>query len=170
MIDAILKLPQGFDDATTWVLLSLVCFLALLVFLKIPAKVAEALDARRDRIKKELDDAVQLLEEARELLASYQRRAREAEAEAEGIIAAAKREADRLTEKARTELTQNLARRQVQAERKIAQAEADATAMVRRHAAELAAIATQALLVEKLDKQKDASLVSASIKEFEERF
>lgn len=170
MIDAILKLPTGFDDATTWVLLSLIAFLGLLLFLKIPAKAAEALDARRDRIKKELDEAVQLLEEARELLASYQRRAREAETEAEGIVAAAKREADRLTEKARNELAVSLARRQEQAERKIAQAEADAAAMVRRHAAEVAAVATERLLAEKLDKARSEALIDASVKEFEERF
>jgi F-type H+-transporting ATPase subunit b len=170
MIESILKLPESFNDATTWVLISVILFLLLMIVLGLPRKAAEALDGRRDKIKNELDDAVRMLEEARELLASYQRRAREAETEAEGIIDAAKREAERLTERARVELAQSIERRTEMAERKIAQAEADAAKMVRAHAAEIAAAATTKLLTDKIDAGKADALLDQSVKEFEERF
>lgn len=170
MIESILKLPTGWDDATTWVIVSLLAFLALLVVLGLPGKAASALDARRDKIKTELDEAVRLLEEARELLASYQRRAREAENEAQGIIDAAKREAARMTEDARKELDDSIRRRAELAERKIAQAESDAAAMVRGHAASVAVAAAEKLLREQLDDTRADALIDQSVREFDQRF
>src|SRR5215468_7317850 len=75
-MEHILHLPKGYDDPTTWVLLALFLFLGLIAYLKLPAKLGSALDARADRIRKELDEAKRLRDEAQELLASFQRRQR----------------------------------------------------------------------------------------------
>ena len=66
-----------------WVLISFILFIGLLVYLKVPAKVATMLDERAARIAKELDEARRLREEAQGLLAEYQRKRRDAEKEAE---------------------------------------------------------------------------------------
>ncbi|MBL4645099.1 MAG: ATP F0F1 synthase subunit B, partial [Rhizobiales bacterium] len=84
-------------DATFWALVGLVLFLALIIYLKVPGKMGEALDKRSDAIRSELEDARRLREEAQALLAEYQRKQREAEREAEDIINQAKREAKAMT-------------------------------------------------------------------------
>ena len=68
-------------DASAWALVGLLLFLALIAYLKVPGTVGASLDKRADNIRKELDDARKLREEAQSLLADYQRRRQEAEAE-----------------------------------------------------------------------------------------
>ena len=98
----------------------------------------DALDHRSARIKAELDEARRLRDEAGKLLAEYQRKQREAEREAEAIVADAKAEAERVAAEARVKMEEFVARRTKLAETKIGQAEAQALADVRAAAAEAA--------------------------------
>ena len=84
------------NDTYFWTALALIGFFAILVYFKVPDTVGKSLDARSDAIRKELDDARRMREEAQQLLADYQRRSKEAEEEAKEIVAAAKREAEAL--------------------------------------------------------------------------
>src|SRR5688572_30130762 len=83
--------------ATFWVFLGFLVFIGIVIYLKVPAKLAAALDARAARIRSDLEDARRLRLEAQALLAEYQRRRNEATAEAEAIVAQARREAEALT-------------------------------------------------------------------------
>ena len=78
-------------DALFWVLVSFIGFMALLAYYGVPRLIGKALDDRADAIRKELDEARRLREEAQALLADYQKKAKEAENEAKGIIDQAKR-------------------------------------------------------------------------------
>ena len=109
-------------------------------------KIIEALDQRRTRIKAELDEAVRLRNEAQALLAEFERKGREAESEAEAIIASAKAEAERLAVEAKTRMEDFVARRTKMAEAKIAQAEAQALSDVRSAAADAAVAAAEKIL------------------------
>ena len=80
-------------DATFWALISFILFFGVLAYYKVPAIMAAALDKRADQIRNELEQAKKLREEAQQLLAEYQRKRKEAEAEAETILRAAEREA-----------------------------------------------------------------------------
>lgn len=137
-------------DATFWAMIALFVFIIAMVYLKIPAKLAGSLDARADRIRRELDDARRLREEAQAILAEYQRKRREAEAEAESILALAQAEADRMTAEASASLEEMIARRTAAAEAKIAQAEGQAIAAVRARATDVAIAAAQHLLTAKV--------------------
>jgi F-type H+-transporting ATPase subunit b len=106
------------------------------------------IDQRRDRIKAELDEALRLKEEAQALLAQYQRKQREAEQEAAGIIAGAAAEAERMMAEAKAKTEEFVARRSKMAETKIAQAEAQALADVRAAAAEAAVGAAEKILAQ----------------------
>jgi len=106
-----------------WVLVSFVLFVALLVYYKIPNKLAKALDDRAGKIHAELDEARRLREEAQAILADYQRKQRDAEKEAEDIIAMARREARFYAEESQKALGESLQRRVRSAEEKIARAE-----------------------------------------------
>jgi F-type H+-transporting ATPase subunit b len=133
-------------ETENWVALGFFCFLALLVYLGVHRKVFDSLDARRARIKSELDDARRLREEAQALLADFERKGREAEKEAEAIIASAKVEAERLATEAKARIEDFVARRTKMAEQKIVQAEAQALADVKSAAADAAVAAAEWIL------------------------
>jgi F-type H+-transporting ATPase subunit b len=111
--------------AEFWVFVAFVILVAL-TFKKVRTALTGGLDARAARIKAHLDEAEKLREDAQSLLAEYQRKQRAASEEAEGIVAQAKNEAQRMREQAQTELEHALKRREQQALDKIAQAEAEA--------------------------------------------
>src|SRR5690606_33982294 len=80
-------------DATFWAFVALVIFIAIIVYMKVPAMIGRSLDERADNIRKELEEARTLREEAQQLLAEYHRKRKEAEKEAGDIVASAEREA-----------------------------------------------------------------------------
>ncbi|MGN6765100.1 MAG: F0F1 ATP synthase subunit B family protein, partial [Rhizobiaceae bacterium] len=80
--------------ATLWALIGLLIFFAICLYIKAPAMLAQSLDERAKRISDELDEAKRLRDEAKSLLAEYQKKRKEAEAEAADILTAAKREAE----------------------------------------------------------------------------
>ncbi|MBA5778420.1 F0F1 ATP synthase subunit B [Stappia sp. F7233] len=156
-------------DATFWAFVSLVLFLALLVYLKIPGKIGSALDKRADTISKELDEARRLREEAQALLAEYQRKRREAEEEATAIVAEARLEAERLTTEANEALEEMIERRTKAAERKIEQAEGQAIAEVRARATDLAVAAAREILGKTVKGDLADGLLGKSIDEVKAR-
>ncbi|MDH5557089.1 MAG: F0F1 ATP synthase subunit B [Alphaproteobacteria bacterium] len=108
--------------------------------------LTQALDSRIAKIREEVEEAQRLREEAQTMLASYQRRQREAIQEATQIVAHAREEAERAKVKAEAELEESIARREQQAALKIAQAEAAALEEIREKAVDMAIQATAKLL------------------------
>lgn len=157
------------SDPTFWVLVSLLIFIGILLWAKVPALGAKALDARAEAIAKELGDARRMREEAQELLATYQRRQREAEGEAEALIAQAKAEADRLRAETRQTLEERIVRRTKMAEDKIARAEKQAEAEVRAAAADLAVKAAEQLIRARMDDQTRQRIFDQSLRDLERR-
>ena len=156
-------------DATFFAFVGLVLFLALVVYLKVPGMVAKSLDARADKIRDELAEAKRLREEAQHLLAEYQRKRKEAEAEAAGIVAAAEREAAALTAEAKQKTEEFVARRNALSEQKIKQAEADAVNAVRSAAVDLAIAAAEAVLTKKTDAAVQDKLFKGAVGEVKAR-
>ncbi len=148
-----------------WVLISFLGFVGLVVYYKVPGMVAALLDKRAADIAAELDEARRLREEAQQLLASYQRKQREAMKEAEDIIAQAKVEAEQLAKETRANMEAQVDRRTKLAEDKIAQAETQALNDVRATAAEVAVGAARRVIASKVDAGKDAEFVEKSISE-----
>ena len=105
-----------------------------------------ALDSRAERIKHELEEAQRLREEAQSMLANYQRKLHEGEAQAKAIVEHAQEEAKRLERLAREQLEETMQRRTQQAQDRIAAAESRALQDVRVRAAQLSVGATRALL------------------------
>ena len=151
------------EDATFWAFVALVLFLGLMVYLKVPGVVTAALDKRAEAIRKELDEARRLREEAQALLAEYQRKGREAETEAEEIIDQAKREADALGKDAGRRLDEYVVSRTKLAEQKIAQAEAQAIQEVKALSADVAIAAAEKILGAKVKGPAGDALIARSI-------
>ena len=158
-----------FEDAAFWALVALVLFLGLVLYLKVPAIVGAALDARVEAIRTELDEARKLREEAQAVLAEYQRRAREAESEAEEIVDQAKREAEALTVDAHRRMEDYVASRTRLAEQKIAQAEAQALQEVRSLSADVAVAAAETVIAARIKGETADALVAKSIRDIESK-
>lgn len=155
-------------DNSFWAFIGLILFFVLIAYLKAPAMMTKSLDQRSQRIRNELDEARELKEEAKRQLAEYQRRGREAEAEAKDIVAAAQREAEALVNEARAKSEDYVARRTQIAEQKIAQAEADAIAEVRAAAVNLAVDAATRVISER-NSAGNAQMLDQSIAEVRRR-
>ena len=156
-------------DATFWAFIGLLIFLGILAYVKVPAIMAGALDKRADQIRNELEEAKKLREEAQQLLAEYQRKRKEAEAEAAGILSAAEKEAALLREDAKAKTEEYVSRRTAMAEQKIRQAEADAINEVRASAVDLAIVAAEKLIASKVDGKASGELFKASLGELKTR-
>ncbi|SMC92402.1 F0F1 ATP synthase subunit B [Rhizobium sp. RU36D] len=156
-------------DASFFALVGLIIFLALLVYLKVPGMVAKSLDERADKIASELAEAKRLREEAQHVLAEYQRKRKEAEAEAASIVAAAEREAAALTAEAKAKTEEFVARRTALSEQKIKQAEDEAVNAVRSAAVDLAIAAAEKLLAAKTDAAVQENLFRNAVSEVKTR-
>ncbi|WP_159946821.1 F0F1 ATP synthase subunit B [Rhizobium sp. 18065] len=156
-------------DATFFALVGLVLFFVLLAYLKVPGMMAKGLDERADKIRDELAEAKRLREEAQHLLAEYQRKRKEAEAEAAGILAAAEREAAALTAEARQKTEEFIARRNALSEQKIKQAETEAVNAVRVAAVDLAIAAAEKVLAKKTDGAVQDNLFKNAVGEVKSR-
>ncbi len=156
-------------DATFFAFVGLVIFLALIVYLKVPGMVAKSLDARADQIRNDLSEAKRLREEAQQLLAEYQRKRKEAEADAAKIVAAAEREAEMIAAEAKQKTEEFVARRNALSEQKIKQAETDAVNAVRSAAVDLAIAAAEKVLAARADATVQADLFSQAVGEVKTR-
>ena len=125
-------------DPSFWVAVCVILFFALLFWKGAHKAIGKSLDDRADKISAELDEAKRLREEAQQLLASFQRKQKEAEEQAEEIVEQAKHDAKIMADNARKELSERLERRAAMAEAKIANAEAQALAEVKAKAADIA--------------------------------
>lgn len=156
-------------DATFFAFVGLLLFLALIAYLKVPGMVAKSLDARAEKIQNELAEAKRLREEAQHLLAEYQRKRKDAEAEAASIVASAEREASLLTAEAKQKTEEYVARRTALSEQKISQAEADAINAVRAAAVDLAIAAAEHVIASKADAATGKALFDNAVNEVKSR-
>lgn len=145
-------------DSTFWAFIALLLFFALIAYLKVPGMIGRSLDERAENIKKELEEARTLREEAQQLLAEYHRKRKEAEKEAGDIVAAAEREAKALLEDAKRATEEYVIRRNKLAEQKIATAETDAINAVRASAVDLAIAAAGKIVAAKVDTKVAGTL------------
>ena len=156
-------------DAEFYVLLGFVVFVGVLAYFGTHRFVLKALDARGEAIAAELAQAAKLRDEATALLASFEKKTAEAEANAAAIVAEARAQADQLADEAADRLKEFIARRTKQADAKIALAEAQAAAEVRAAAAEHAARAAEIVLADQMKGSAGADLVTREIGEIKGR-
>ncbi len=151
------------------VTLGFIVFIAVLFYFKVPGMIGGALDNRAEGIKSELDEARALHEEARSLLASYERKQREVQTQADAIVAAAKDDAALAAEQAKVDLEKSIARRLAAAQDQIASAEASAVKEVRDQAITVAVSAANAVLAQQMTAAQANKLIDAAIADVGEK-
>lgn len=157
--------PALWQDPTLYVLVAFLIVVAMFARMGAHKTIASGLDKRAQKIADELDQARKLREEAQELLAQYQRRQREAEDEAKGIIEQARRDAERMAAESREKINAQIERRAKAAEEKIARAEAQAISEVRGQIADLAIETARKVIAQRMDQGAQSALVEKAINE-----
>ena len=151
------------------VLLGFLAFVGLLVYLKVPGKLTGMLDARAVAIKADLDEARALREEAKSILATYERRQKEVQEQADRIVSAAKDEAMAAAAQAKADLKASIARRLAAATDQIASAEAAAIRQVREQAVLVAIAAAGDMLAKQMTAEAAAASIDDAIDQVEAR-
>ena len=147
-----------------WLLIALLILIAI-IYKPLTRTIFGALDGHAAKVRAELDEAKRLREEAQSLLAEHQRRLAAGDDQAQAIVAHARAEVQRQTERHGVELEAALRRRAEQAMERIAREEARALQEVRTQAATLAIRTTERLLSDELDGQRARTLLDDAIAE-----
>ena len=151
-----------FEEAEFWVLVAFLIAIGFLVY-KVKGTVTGSLDARAAKIKAEIDEAQKLRDEAQARLGEFQLKQRDALKEAEGIIAQAKAEAERLAAQGIKDLEAAVERRRRMAAEKIALEEQKAMADLKNAAVDVAVAALRRVLAEDLDAARRSALIDQAI-------
>ncbi len=151
-----------FEEAEFWVLVAFVIAIGFLVY-KAKGPITGGLDARAAKIRAEIDEAQRLRDEAQARLAEFQLKQRDALKEAEGIVAQAKDEAERLAAQGVKDLEAAVERRRRLASEKIALEEQKAMTDLRNMAVDVAVAALRRVLAEDLDPARQSALIDQAI-------
>jgi len=149
--------------------IAFILFIGVLFYFKVPGMVSKMLDARAEGIQSEINEARALREEAQTLLASYERKQKEVQEQADKIVAQAKVDAEAAAEQARADLKTSIDRRIAAAEDQIASAQAGAVKEVRDTAATVAVQAAREVIAKQLTATDGNKLIDDAIAEVDTR-
>lgn len=145
------------------VLLGFLAFIGILIYFKVPQRITGMLDDRAAGIRTDLAEARALRDEAHALLHSFDRKTREARAQADAIVAAARTEAKAAAAQAKIDLQASVARRLASAEDQIESARAAAIRDVRDRAIQVAVTAAGDIVARQMSDAQADALVDRSI-------
>ncbi len=147
------------------VLLAFILFLVVLAYFKVPGMLGGMLDKRAEGIKSELDEARALREEAQTILASFERKQKEVQEQADRIVAHAREEAAAAAVVAKEDLQKTIARRLQSAEEQIVSAETAAIREVRNSAISIAVGVANDVIAKQMTATEGNKLIDAAIAE-----
>ena len=145
------------------VLIAFLVFIGILVYFDVPRTIMGLLDKRAQGIRDELDEARRLREEAQTVLASYERKGREAQKQADRIVATAKEEARAAAEKMKADMRASIDRRVRTAQDQIDSARAEAVRDVRDRAIEIANAAAAEVVQAQMGDDRQRAMADESI-------
>jgi len=151
--------PSGF------VALAMLTVFAIMLWKRVPALIAKALDAKIAGIREQLETASKLRAEAEALKAEYEAKAKAADEEIATLKAAAEKQAADVVAKAKKDASDLIARHKALSEAKIGAAERAAVDELRAKAAGAAAAAAGKLIAEQHDAAADRKLADQIIAE-----
>ena len=152
-------------DATFWVAISFFIFLGVLFYFKVPQKVFGALNESINKIKKDIDEAEKLKEEAKNILSEYEAKLSKSKVEVELMIKNAQKESETNIIKINDQFHSIFENRKKMAEDKIKQMKLQATKDIKNYSVEVAIIALEKIIKNSVDKKKLDKIYISSIDE-----
>ena len=145
------------------VTLAFIVFVGLLIYLKVPGRITRLLDDRAQMIRNDLDEARLLKDEARALLASYEAKQTEMQAQSARIVATAKEEAQAAGVQAKLDLEGAITRRLAAAEEQIESAVKAAERAVRDQAVSVSIAVAGEILARQMTAEGAKASIDAAI-------
>ena len=152
-------------DATFWVGVSFAIFVGVLFYFKVPQKVFGALEESINKIKKDIDEAEKLKEEAKNVLSEYEAKLSKSKVEVELMIKNAQKESETNIIKINDQFHSIFENRKKMAEDKIKQMKLQATKDIKNYSVEVAIIALEKIIKNSVDKKKLDKIYISSIDE-----
>ena len=158
------------DNTNLVVLIAFLAFLAILLYLKVPAKITDLLDNRQQSIKDEIDGATSILEESKSLLADLEREHKFNIAKAETILSDAEIEAKRFLTDSKKEIRMAIERKIKLAEEQIKASEELVIKSIKDRAIDKAFLITESQLRELPKSKLNKTLIEDSLASFDQDF
>ena len=152
-------------DATFWVAVSFFLFLGVLLYFKVPQKIFTSLDESINKIKKDIEEAEKLKEEAKNILSDYEARLDKSKVEIDLMIKNAQKESDANIIKTNDQFHKIFENRKKMAEEKIKQMKLQATKDIKNYSVEVAIIALEKIIKNSIDKKKLDKIYVSSVNE-----
>ena len=152
-------------DATFWVAVSFVLFVGVLLYFKVPQKIFTALDESINKIKKDIEEAEKLKEEAKNILSDYESRLDKSKVEIDLMIKNAQKESESNIIKINDQFHKIFENRKKMAEEKIKQMKLQATKDIKNYSVEVAIIALEKIIKNSIDKKKLDKIYVSSVNE-----
>ena len=147
------------------VAISFFIFIAVLIYFKVPKIIVNLLDKRSNTIRKEIDDASKLLEEAKSLLAKSEREHKDNILKAKEIISSAENTSKMLLEDSKSDIKLLVSRKLDMAKKQIEANEKKVFNSVRDEIIDLAFKLAEEDINKKLDKNTSNQVIKESINE-----
>ena len=152
-------------DATFWVAISFFIFFGVLIYLKVPQKINITLTSKINEIKKELDNAEKLKEEAKNLLSDYENNIDKSIKESKKIIDIAKNENEKIILEKTKKFHQIIEERKKNNEQKIFQMKENALKDIKNVSIKISIATVENLIKNSIDKNKLEKIYDNSLKQ-----
>ena len=152
-------------DATFWVAVSFFIFVGVLFYFKVPQKIFTTLDESINKIRKDIEEAEKLKEEAKNILSDYEARLDKSKVEIDLMIKNAQKESDANIIKTNDQFHKIFENRKKMAEEKIKQMKLQATKDIKNYSVEVAIIALEKIIKNSIDKKKLDKIYVSSVNE-----
>ena len=141
-------------DATFWVAISFFIFFAGLIYLRVPQKVNNSLDAKIKLIKNELDEAEKLKNESKNLLSDYENKIDVSKKETKEIINLSKKQSERMIIEKTNKFHRDMDLKKKNVEQKIVQLKENALQDIKKTSVKISIEAATTLIKNSVDKNK----------------
>ena len=152
-------------DATFWVAVSFFLFVGVLLYFKVPQKIFTTLDENINKIRKDIEEAEKLKEEAKNILSDYESRLDKSKVEIDLMIKNAQKESETNIIKTNDQFHKIFENRKKMAEEKIKQMKLQATKDIKNYSVEVAIIALEKIIKNSIDKKKLDKIYDSSVNE-----
>ena len=152
-------------DATFWVAVSFIIFILLLIYFKIPQKVKNILEENIIGIKKQIEQAESLKEEAKNNLANQEKKLANAKREIQLMLKKANEDSERKIIQTNENFHRIMELRKKNTEDKIRQMKNQAIKDIKNLSIDIAIESVQKLMLNSLDKAKLDKIYKQSIEE-----
>ena len=152
-------------DATFWVAVSFFLFVGVLLYFKVPQKIFTTLDESINKIKKDIEEAEKLKEEAKNILSDYEAKLDKSKVEIDLMIKNAQKESDSNIIKTNDQFHKIFENRKKMAEEKIKQMKLQATKDIKNYSVKVAIIALEKIIKNSIDKKKLDKIYVSSVNE-----